>query len=565
MAEKEQQGKRIPFGFGKRVEKSAQFKNGWQEMSPFDVPKAQPVIICLGGNGTTSDRFANGFAKTAEEMLHIRSGAYIDIYSLRYGYDDDSEEDTMHGDITMQEVEDLTNALLVNRVTDENGKRLPLREACKNMRNLNFVTHCFGQRALNPMLSELANKMEYNLGYSEDEIRMICHQIMNVSYAPYAIPSKLCTNVAFVSKNDETVIFKFRELFGEKLGNPLGSADNPELIVDENTLYVYADTFVGYKEYVYERLRENLIDEHSPGRTIGRDENWGLNNKFSDVISRCFANSLALGVVNSRQNVQQERLTPLPRVEMIKDMLKSEVQYSNSMKKQNEQYAEYLKSGIPVEQLLEDKNITEKDVVNRKITLKELTKGVSAKVKYPEPFNFSIGWFNCKNRVQKEVLNAEELMKEECVPRKYMMLLNNNMEVYSYGQDAAPQDIKKAFAISQYLQFQDLEDSIFCMMDRENDKNILSIQKGLKFPQKEYQNLQDLVQSAQPSSENLIELKDTTTRIILNKMIAGKIPLDGLRVDKDIALNQDVLQNEIAISNEGLIAPAIEGVSQEKE
>ena len=128
-----------------------------------------------------------------------------------------------------------------------------------------------------------------------------------------------------------------------------------------------------------------------------------------------------------------------------------------------------------------------------------------------------------------------------------------------------PKDIKKAFAISQYLQFQDLEDSIFCMMDRENDKNILSIQKGLKFPQKEYENLQDLVQSAQPSSENLIELKDTTTRIILNKMIAGKIPLDGLRVDKDIALNQEVLQNEIAISNEGLIAPAIEGISQKKE
>ena len=51
---------------------------------------------------------------------------------------------------------------------------------------------------------------------------------------------------------------------------------------------------------------------------------------------------------------------------MIKDMLKSEVQYSNSMKKQNEQYAEYLKSGIPVEQLLEDKNIAEKDIVNRK-------------------------------------------------------------------------------------------------------------------------------------------------------------------------------------------------------
>lgn len=320
---------RVGIGFGKRVKKTKTNQYGWEAVELKNFNPFKPFVLCLGGNGTTCDRFANSVAKKVERFLGVKAeDEYVDIYSLRYGL----TEGEHIGDISNSEIYNITDYIFLPLVVDENRQRISFEQAQKNIRNVNVVTHCFGQTVLNFVLCDLANEMSMKLGYAEDEVVQILDQILNVSYAPKRMVSRLSTNVAFRSMRDSLSAKKYKEEY-EKLTKNNRKLEKIQIFMEnENTVAVYGDSFIS---------QDSDIDEHHFD-IVNRDENWRdkgvfvedsseietgnlqkegdlmfLRTELLDQTSTCIANILVVGVENSRRNFEDENFEKLMTAEEI--------------------------------------------------------------------------------------------------------------------------------------------------------------------------------------------------------------------------------------------------------
>ena len=557
MAEENKVKTRLPYGIGKRVKKTKGNEIGWENIEVNDIPTDKPIVVCLGGNGTISDRFANGMAKTAERFLGVKAeDEYVDIYSIRYG----SKEDKMTGDLSTDEVEEVADGLFLQRVMNKNGESLSLKEACKNMRNINIVSYCYGQQVLNPMLANVANKMEYNLGYSEQEIRTVLKQVLNVVYAPYSKPNMLSTNVAFKSFSDDKFMYAFE--YEEKLGLENESSDLGvgELIIDEQGLHLYNKSFVGKKaNYEYQKEDKLEIDEHNFG-LLSRNANWEIENgvKFLDNYSKSFALVLAMGVVNSKENQKSDRFAPLPRYEIIKEMIESEIKHNEKYLEEDKKYGKYISYGVPVEEVMAKMGVTEKDVVNKKVSFKDIEN-------QEKRIDYSNSGLKLAERAPRFRLDLSEKVEEKV----NILYEPNAMGVFNFDYIISPKggynqynknNISNIVA-SNYLLDRDVENGVLCNVSQNKDDNTLNsvtVEKGFTFDkEKEYESVEDLIQSVTKITDNnKMNLTPGQTRTVLNLLIASKTPFSNLQLKNGIELDESVLENEIEIDEFEQVVPA---------
>ncbi|MFQ6778376.1 MAG: hypothetical protein ACLRFI_03750 [Alphaproteobacteria bacterium] len=80
-------------------------------------------------------------------------------------------------------LDELFNAILLPRITDNNGKRLPLELAQRQIRKINIIAHCHGAYVSLMMHERLKTKMQ-ELGYSGLEINKIFSQLLVVALNP---------------------------------------------------------------------------------------------------------------------------------------------------------------------------------------------------------------------------------------------------------------------------------------------------------------------------------------------------------------------------------------------
>ncbi|MBR1380260.1 MAG: hypothetical protein IJ560_01590 [Alphaproteobacteria bacterium] len=80
-------------------------------------------------------------------------------------------------------MDDLFNAILLPRITDENGNRIPTDVAARRIRKINFRAHCFGAYVALGMEKRMQNKMR-ELGYCESEMKHIQSQMLVVALNP---------------------------------------------------------------------------------------------------------------------------------------------------------------------------------------------------------------------------------------------------------------------------------------------------------------------------------------------------------------------------------------------
>lgn len=341
--------KRSAYQMGRRVPKSEQVKTGYQRVEVGDIPRDEPILLALSGNGAVSERHANGMAREVYNLLGIKpKDDYISVYSISYG----AKPGKNTGNMLPEEVEELATNIFLPRVMNESGERLSLVQLCKNLRQINVVSYCFGQEILNDMVDYTINFMLYNLGYHESEIEASMRQVLNVCFAPYDSSHELITNVNFKSLTDNIRKDKYVRDFTknnskEIVVDELDISTNG-LRVDDNTVDIFANSFTGYKKQ-FERLfsQEDKVDEHAFNYILGRDADWrNHNSDFADIYSRCFALAISAGVVNSRQNQQTERYIPLPRAAAFRDLMESVMLESHSQdlfdenKNYQQQYAD---------------------------------------------------------------------------------------------------------------------------------------------------------------------------------------------------------------------------------
>lgn len=100
---------------------------------------------------------------------------------------------------------ELFTATILPRITNKNGKPLPVNTVMRNMRKINFVTHCHGAYVA-LMLLEMMHKKLRDIGYSGADIKRIESQVLVTALNP-ACPLGV-TNarvISFMSADDTKV------------------------------------------------------------------------------------------------------------------------------------------------------------------------------------------------------------------------------------------------------------------------------------------------------------------------------------------------------------------------
>lgn len=314
----ENNSERTPYHFGYRVSKSEEYPYGWKVIDTKDINTKRPVVLCFGGNATINTTYANGMAKHAERFLGVTpENKFIDVYSIQYG----GREGYETGNLTPDEITEITKKLFLPLIIGKDNKRLETEIAAKNMRNINILSYCYGEYAINKMVNYTAQVMTKFFDYSEEETTKILSQILQVSYAPIVEPNKYTTNFEFRSLLDEQSARRYeKEYLEQTKQEEIPFIGCGEMHIKNNTVKFYA------KSYDYET--KTTMDEHDI--MIHRDENWNALNKRADVASQSLACILAMGVLNSKENQKNANLIPLPSAKEIADLIQPTLDKENN-------------------------------------------------------------------------------------------------------------------------------------------------------------------------------------------------------------------------------------------
>lgn len=213
---------------GRRVPKTEDNRFGWVEGFKPDINK--PCVIVLPGDGTDIPKHANGMLKPFEYLLKKRGcSEAIDCCSVYYSFNrlygylntarhqlmnnagrginlGNNPLPAMQAEISNpQYVDELFDAFFKERIQTPEGKRLPVDEVVRMMRNVTFFGHCHGAYTYAKLEEKLADSLKL-LGYTASEQALILKNVSGVMYAPYAPLGNSKTNVvSFANVQDRMV------------------------------------------------------------------------------------------------------------------------------------------------------------------------------------------------------------------------------------------------------------------------------------------------------------------------------------------------------------------------
>ena len=316
----------MQYYIGKRTVKDGISK--WEKINVGEYRITKPTIFCIGGNNTINDKEANYMAKFVQQL--IGNEEEVDYLSLRYscmpGFNT--------GYLSSNEEREIVEKLFLPLVLDDQNRPLPCQQACKNMRNLNIMGHCFGAREAVADLERNLMLDLYVLGYSEEEVAQIVGQVFVASFVG---GSPVLMKTFSIKSIDDR--FYANEYVGELIWSRL---DKIKLDPIDRVILTrfrekakiskthFDDSRKFFSAYKYIMLREenqlDLItaklstnnDDHNI-QTLQRDTEWKpfyTSSKIGDIASKTLAYALASAVANSIINTQNPELIPVDLAKM---------------------------------------------------------------------------------------------------------------------------------------------------------------------------------------------------------------------------------------------------------
>ena len=185
---------------GKRTDKTEDNPYGYVKVD--SIPKDEVCVLYIGGDGTTTDKAANGYAKIIKNEILDEISAEVPVYSITYNFDGHNKsiarqianikhrtevlrsnadiEKTLSKatdeEYNPQYVNELFEKVILPRITLLNGKgKLSVDEACKRIRKLNIVAHCHGAYTTLKLEEKMQAVMK-ELGYSEQDRKKYNHK-----------------------------------------------------------------------------------------------------------------------------------------------------------------------------------------------------------------------------------------------------------------------------------------------------------------------------------------------------------------------------------------------------
>lgn len=317
----------IMVGIGKRVEDD-KVPNHWVQFEKdyIGVIVDKPSIIVFGGNSTFGMKEANGNAKVVQGFIG-KVNEPIDIISVFYGdYSSDiAEENNMH----------LAEKLFVPLV-QENGKRLPLEKAMKNMRKVNIFTHCAGNEIFQGVLDEFGKKLN-DLGYAKEEQSQIFGQIFLLGYAPIEhLKNDEVKQFYVQSVTDDHIMGAVERLFELQQSGKIQLSLPEAMLSQGETLDEYKAKMekLNDKQFILSALDDNKLfyftSEQAPDSTswdhtfifVERDKNFEVyetSRNSTNMVSVCMAETLLRFLADSITNEHNKKVKPLESIEKTKE------------------------------------------------------------------------------------------------------------------------------------------------------------------------------------------------------------------------------------------------------
>ena len=331
-----------PFSIGRRSYNSIWH---WEELdianedSPNFFRITKPVIICLGGNRATRAMNANGLCKIVENLIGLKNysgngeGATIkdvDLIGIAYGTNKEirfrnSGKQRPYCDFSEEEERLLIDNLLMPLFVDNQGKRFPLRKACKNMSMITFFTYCYGSVQLYDIMNMLKTKLAI-AGYSSEEIDKIYDNTRQISYAPFSAGRNIPT-VSIRSLCDSTGSFygkyalEHRD-FLDGVGLYYNEVSNQGLLsykkANKESVDIYSSKLINETDTV--------INEHFPDVLERSEDSWRMVDNYrsgnANAVSQLAAYSIADHVARSLNIYYNKKYIPNKSLKTLKKELK---------------------------------------------------------------------------------------------------------------------------------------------------------------------------------------------------------------------------------------------------
>lgn len=318
--------------FGQRITHDKKNPIHWLPLDIHTTNLNKPTILCFGGISTTNDRDANYVAKFIQRIMKLNGEAnlisiihshYNDEKSARY-FDIDPEEHYQNG---ISEAFEIVDALFLPLLLDDEGNRLLVQDACKNIRNINIFAHCYGHFSTVSYIEEALREVMPYFSYTPDEIAQILKQVFVVSYEAGDIFKTGFTNVNISSIASELWSDVVLNLPQIDLSNVKMSGNEKEQILASQMYQTGAEDLVvrffqNNKYLLFQN--ENMIEiftsnltkdktdhdlstlyEHQDGRFSY------YTNELGKTISQTIATVLKIALQNSIKNKSEQKFTPI--------------------------------------------------------------------------------------------------------------------------------------------------------------------------------------------------------------------------------------------------------------
>ena len=215
---------------GLRTTKTEDNPNGYITIE--NIPNDEVCVLYLGGDGSTDDKAANGYAKIIENEILDTVNTSIPVYSITYNFEDNKQSisrrlefikhrtevllsderlnktisQASNEDYAPKYIDELFEKTILPRISTYKGKgKLSTEEACKRIRKLNIVAHCHGGYVAHKLEEKMQQTMS-ELGYNDKERKSIQSQLLIIGHAP-ACPLGISKSqfISFKSIYDEQV------------------------------------------------------------------------------------------------------------------------------------------------------------------------------------------------------------------------------------------------------------------------------------------------------------------------------------------------------------------------
>ena len=299
----------------------------------------KPIVLCLGGNATTTPSSANGFCKLPEHQLKLMFDGrdnsnvlnYVDLIGVSYPLANNS----MFGRLAMEDVADIVDKMLMPRLLDKDGNKLTLDIACKNFSQVTFFSFCHGQSEAYYIGYELMCKLR-NVGYTLTEVDKILNSTMHICYAgvnPKDIFPTVRVDSGYDRNNNMDWFVDGAEYF---LGHELDGIETRIEHKGDATCCGKSHSIRGCLHIYSSKLRNDTIkdfNEHA-AKLMDRDENWNARmkdtkgnfielGKNGDCVSQMMSWALCRAVENGLINAQSDTYIPKQTYEELKAELDS--------------------------------------------------------------------------------------------------------------------------------------------------------------------------------------------------------------------------------------------------